>query len=273
MFSFNQNYVFESLKVIKRNLNTKLTHFQSGEQNQWMPLSVLFDHLSATFTSNYTFASTVLFYSPIFMFVCGFLLVFILIFWLLFHFMSLYLTSKTTEDSETAFTRSSWDQTFPPWIIVVLLSSYIEISSMFDCPVLPLQNVSPAYSGQNNDYDAVTQPLRHITSSVSMTLTHASYPSHSSSAVVFRAAKTCRNISRVACSQLGAQRKDCTVTRGDQEVEQANLVIPAHASTCTHRRNTVLKVFSMCLLLLRLSQRKTLVSCVSLAKSNPPCLF
>lgn len=74
--------------------------------------------------------------------------------------------------------------------------------------------------------NATTQPLRHIYSGVAVTLTHASYPSHSFSAVVFGAAKTCRNISRVASGRPGAQRKDCrpTVTGGGQEGGQANLV-------------------------------------------------
>lgn len=87
--------------------------------------------------------------------------------------------------------------------------------------------------------NATEQPLRHITSSAAMTLTHASYCSHSSSAAVFGAAKTCRNISRVAVGRSGAQRKDCTVTGGGPEVGQANLVTPYTSVNPLHQRQPI----------------------------------
>ncbi len=80
--------------------------------------------------------------------------------------------------------------------------------------------------------NATAQPLRDFTSCVTLTLTRASYHPHASAAVVFGASGMCRNISRVACVQSGAQRKDCTVTGGSQEVRHTNLVT-------LHRRQPV----------------------------------
>ena len=85
-------------------------------------------------------------------------------------------------------------------------------------------------------------PLRLIASSAALTRTHVSYPSHSSSSVVFGAAKTCRNTSGVADGRSGAQRKDRTVAgAGCQEVRQANPTTPTHASNPKSTQNRVPK--------------------------------
>lgn len=130
-------------------------------------------------------------------------------------------------------------------------------------------------------------PLRLIASSAALTRTHASYPSHSSSSVVFGAAKTCRNTSGVAGGRSGAQRKDRTVTGGGcQEVGQANPMTPTHASNPKSTQNRVPKVAEcVCLLLLTFTQlvnqththahtqRNSFASYVSLTKSQPPRPF
>lgn len=62
--------------------------------------------------------------------------------------------------------------------------------------------------------------LSYPTSRAAVTPAHASYPRHSSSAVVFGAAETCRNIRDL---WSGAWRKGCPAPRSRPEGVQANL--------------------------------------------------
>lgn len=83
------------------------------------------------------------------------------------------------------------------------------------------------------------RPLRHSTSGAAVTPTHASYPCHSSSAVLFWAAKMCRN------TRSGAQRKDSSVAGGGPNEP----VTPSHLRQPTSTRNGVDRS-PVCLLLL-----------------------